>query len=70
MLCCLASPTRGYEAFISVYIGLTLPRFHKNDIAIAKAAVLNIWFLEGHFKSIINGYIKVFNFNSEVLQTS
>lgn len=70
MLCCLASPTRGYEAFISVYIGLTLPRFHKNDIAIAKATVLNTWFLERHFKSIINGYIKVFNFNCEVLQTS
>lgn len=68
MLCCLASPTRGYEAFISV--NLHCQGFIKNDIAIAKATVINTWFLEGHFKSIINGYIKVFKFNCEVLKPS
>lgn len=67
MLCCFVFFIRGYEVFISVYIGFILLRFYKNDIVIVKVVVFNIWFLEGYFKLIINGYIKVFNFNCEVL---
>lgn len=49
MLCCFVFFIRGYEVFISVYIGFILLRFYKNDIVIVNVIVINIWFLEGVF---------------------